>query len=155
MFPDLTQTLTLAFPRTLSFRLCMIITLFGIYRFIPCLMTLTLFQSQMCQETNCNFCIPHSLPLCRFKGMVYVPKADPVQYTLCHYGKESNTTLLVLYLNMSRLSRWMCLTSTSAAVLSVFAQGSVMTWMWKEMEGFRQTWSLQRVMIAHFEKNIM
>ena len=36
-----------------SFKLCRIITLFGVYQFIPGLMTLTLFsRSQVCQNHN-------------------------------------------------------------------------------------------------------
>ena len=84
--------------------------------------------------------------------MIIIFAWGQLSQTMFDSGEESNTMLLVWYLNMSHLSRWMCLTSTSAAVLWVFARWSVMTWMRKETEGFTRTWNLQRVIIAHFEE---
>ena len=41
--------------KAISFKLCMCVILLGVYRFIPCLMILTLFASHFCR--NCVMCV--------------------------------------------------------------------------------------------------
>ena len=59
MFPDLTKKIIIgSFPDTVQarfFKVCMFISLLGVYQFIPGLMTMTLFEGHRCVRIiNCK-----------------------------------------------------------------------------------------------------
>ena len=87
-------------------KLCFIITLLGVYPFMPGLMTFALFQGQRCQSNRKLQIVFKFLSTAVKSCMVATHFNDQAQYTLCDWCvfKWHNTIFVIFHLNVSKLS---------------------------------------------------